>query len=131
LINRGEDLENYQIELDAQSDLLEKKKALLNEIRQSTDTFKAMADPVRQDILMMFMLAKRMNVAQIVEQSHLSRPAISHHLKILKQAGILSSVKEKTEVYYSLTFGDSVIKQLKAIISTAESILNDPAKVLE
>ncbi|MBW7453086.1 ArsR/SmtB family transcription factor [Paenibacillus sepulcri] len=114
-----------------QSKLLEKKKALLHEIRQSTDIFKALADPVRQDILMMFMLSKRMNVAQVVEQSHLSRPAISHHLKILKQAGILISSKERTEVYYSLTFENSVIEQLKAIILAAESLSNDPAKALE
>ncbi|MCU6792813.1 metalloregulator ArsR/SmtB family transcription factor [Paenibacillus sp. WQ 127069] len=122
---------NDQLDLVAQSDLLEKKNALLNEIRRSTNIFKAMADPVRQDILMMFMPAKRMNVAQVVEQSHLSRPAISHHLKILKEAGILSSAKVKTEVYYSLTFGDSVIQQLKTIVHAAESIINDPAKVLE
>ncbi len=111
--------------------LLEKKQALLHEIRQSTDIFKALADPVRQDILMMFMIAKRMNVAQVVEQSHLSRPAISHHLKILKQAGILDSLKEKTEVYYSLTLENSVIDQLKAIIRAAENITNDPAKAFE
>lgn len=111
--------------------LLEKKQALLHEIRQSTDIFKALADPVRQDILMMFMIAKRMNVAQVVEQTHLSRPAISHHLKILKQAGILDSLKERTEVYYSLTLENSVIDQLKAIIRAAESISNDPSKAFE
>ncbi|MET3507276.1 ArsR/SmtB family transcription factor [Halalkalibacter oceani] len=115
----------------SQSVLLEKKQALLDEIRKSTDIFKALADPVRQDILMMFMIAKRMNVAQVVEQSHLSRPAISHHLKILKQAGILDSVKEKTEVYYSLTLENSVIDQLKAIIHAAESLSDDPAKSFE
>ncbi|SFB23141.1 regulatory protein, arsR family [Lentibacillus halodurans] len=113
------------------SALLEKKQALLHEIRQSTDIFKALADPVRQDILMMFMIAKRMNVAQVVEQSHLSRPAISHHLKILKQAGILDSLKEKTEIYYSLTLENSVIDQLKAVIRAAESLSNDPAKSFE
>lgn len=80
---------------------------------------------------MMFMIAKRMNVAQVVEQSHLSRPAISHHLKILKQAGILDSLKEKTEIYYSLTLESSVIDQLKAIIRAAEDISNDPAKAFE
>ncbi|WP_232436763.1 ArsR/SmtB family transcription factor [Paenibacillus senegalimassiliensis] len=117
--------------MSKQDVLLEKKQALLHEIRQSTDIFKALADPVRQDILMMFMIAKRMNVAQVVEQSHLSRPAISHHLKILKQAGILDSSKEKTEVYYSLTLENSVIDQLKAIIHAVESISSDPAKAFE
>ncbi|MFS0722452.1 ArsR/SmtB family transcription factor [Paenibacillus sp. 1P07SE] len=113
---------------DAEHQLLDKKKALITEIKQSTDVFKALADPVRQDILMMFMLAKRMNVAEVVEQSSLSRPAISHHLRIMKQAGILTSVKERTEVFYNLAMGESVVAQLKTIVQLAESILEDPAK---
>ncbi|WP_454192734.1 ArsR/SmtB family transcription factor [Paenibacillus sp. Marseille-Q7038] len=121
-------MEIDQSSIEIPSELLEKKNALLHEIRQSTAIFKAMADPIRQDILMMFMLVKRMNVAQVVEKSHLSRPAVSHHLRILKQAGILST-KERTEVYYNLTFGDTVIEQLKMLIQKAESLLDDPAKV--
>lgn len=113
---------------DANEQLLDKKKALIAEIKQSTAIFKALADPVRQDILMMFMLAKRMNVAEVVEQSSLSRPAISHHLRIMKQAGILTSVKERTEVFYNLAMGDSVVGQLKTLVQLAESILEDPAK---
>lgn len=124
-------MKNEQNAIAIQNDILKKKETLLHEIRQSTEIFKAMSDPIRQDILMMFMINKRMNVAQVVEQFRLSRPAISHHLKILRQAGILSSIKEKTEVYYSLTFGDSVIERLKMIVHTAESILNDPAKMHE
>ncbi|WP_020620748.1 ArsR/SmtB family transcription factor [Paenibacillus daejeonensis] len=113
---------------DANQQLLEKKQALISEIKQSTDVFKALADPVRQDLLMKFMLAKRLNIAEVVEQSSLSRPAISHHLRIMKQAGILTSVKERTEVYYNLAMGDSVVAQLKTIVRLAESILEDPAK---
>ncbi|WP_068783558.1 ArsR/SmtB family transcription factor [Paenibacillus phocaensis] len=124
-------MEIDQSSIEIQSELLEKKHALLQEIRQSTEIFKAMADPIRQDILMMFMLVKRMNVAQVVEKSHLSRPAVSHHLRILKQAGILSSTKERTEVYYNLTFGDTVIERLKMLVQKAESLLDDPTKVHE
>ncbi|GBF76046.1 transcriptional regulator [Paenibacillus sp. 598K] len=108
--------------------LLDKKQALMAEIKQASSLFKAMADPVRQDILMMFMLHKRMNVAEVVEKASLSRPAISHHLRIMKQAGLLSSVKEKTEVYYNLELGDSVVNQLRTIVQLAEQILEDPAK---
>ncbi|MDQ0165592.1 ArsR/SmtB family transcription factor [Bacillus horti] len=124
-------MKDFQMDHASENDLLAKKEALIREIRLSTDIFKAMADPVRQDILMMFMVAKRMNVAEVVEQSPLSRPAISHHLKILKQAGLLSSTKEKTEVFYTLSMGDSVIKQLKKIVQVAEELMDDPAKTLE
>ncbi|MBW4085424.1 helix-turn-helix transcriptional regulator [Paenibacillus sp. S150] len=112
----------------AESALLHKKQVFLNELRKSTDLFKAVADPVRQDILMMFMVAKRLNVSQIVERSPMSRPTISHHLKILKQAGIVNSRKEATEVHYWLTMESSILDQLRSIIRAAEEIENDEAK---
>lgn len=44
-----------------------------------------------------------LNVREITEQTNLSRPAISHHLKLLKDAGIVGVRKEKTSNYYYLT----------------------------
>lgn len=43
---------------------------------------------------------ERLNVGQIVEVATLSRSAVSHHLKILREAGVLESVKEGKEVYF-------------------------------
>ncbi|MGN8647782.1 ArsR/SmtB family transcription factor [Gracilibacillus sp. HCP3S3_G5_1] len=108
--------------------LLKKKEALYNALQDCTEIFKALADPVRQDILLMFMVSKRLNVTQIVEQSPMSRPTISHHLKIMKMAGLLDSRKEATEVFYWLTADDSIVKQLKKIISIVEEIDNHPDK---
>ena len=51
-----------------------------------------------------------MNVNQITDQTNLSRPAISHHLKILKEAGLVSARQEGTANYYFLTFGESTRK---------------------
>lgn len=39
-------------------------------------------------------------VGDITERTHLSRPAVSHHLRILKEAGILKVRKEATKNYY-------------------------------
>lgn len=39
-------------------------------------------------------------VGEITEKTHLSRPAVSHHLRILKEAGILKVRKEATKNYY-------------------------------
>ena len=39
-------------------------------------------------------------VGDITERTHLSRPAVSHHLQILKEAGILKVRKEATKNYY-------------------------------
>lgn len=48
-----------------------------------------------------------MNVKEITEQTNLSRPAISHHLKILKEAGLVNVRSEGTANYYYLTIAES------------------------
>lgn len=53
---------------------------------------------------------KGMNVKDITENTSLSRPAVSHHLKILKEAGLIGVRKEGTANYYYLTIGDSTKK---------------------
>ena len=40
-----------------------------------------------------------MTIGQIAEVATLSRPAVSHHLKILRQAGVLDAQREGREVY--------------------------------
>ncbi|MFD0586540.1 ArsR/SmtB family transcription factor [Paenibacillus sp. GCM10027627] len=92
------------------------------QLRSSSALFLALADPVRQDIIMMLTKHEELNVAQITDQSPMSRSAISHHLKILRQAGLLTSQKSGTEVYYSLDIEDSVA-QLKQFIETTEQIV--------
>ncbi len=59
-------------------------------------------DPNRIEII--FLLGKEgpMNVSDIAAQFHISRPAISHHLKVLKDAGIIQGEKTGQEVYYRL-----------------------------
>ncbi|ELK40584.1 transcriptional regulator [Brevibacillus agri BAB-2500] len=55
-----------------------------------------------------------MNVSQIAEHIPMSRPTVSHHLKILRQAGLLQAKKKGTEIYYRLEIAEaiSLFKQL-------------------
>ncbi|MBE7423277.1 MAG: winged helix-turn-helix transcriptional regulator [Zoogloeaceae bacterium] len=64
--------------------------------------FTALGDEHRQRILLTFEPGERLNVGQIAEVSTLSRSAVSHHLKILREAGVLASRKEGKEVYFWL-----------------------------
>ena len=48
-----------------------------------------------------------LNVNEITRRTSLSRPAISHHLKILKDAGIVGVRQEGTANYYHLTLRES------------------------
>ncbi len=62
--------------------------------------FVALGDDHRQRILLMFEKNERLNVSEIAAASALSRPAISYHLKILREAGVLLSEKRGREVYF-------------------------------
>ncbi len=65
-----------------------------------SDMFVALGDEQRQRILLTFEPGERLNVTQIVSASKLSRTAVSHHLKLLKQANVLKSEKIGKEVYF-------------------------------
>lgn len=62
--------------------------------------FAALGDEQRQRIVLTFEPGERLNVTQLAEVSTLARPTISHHLKILREAGVLASKKEGKEVFY-------------------------------
>ncbi len=62
----------------------------------------ALADAVRQRIILTLLPAGAagLRVGCITEKTHLSRPAISHHLKILKDAGLVSIRQAGTMNFY-------------------------------
>ncbi len=62
--------------------------------------FIALGDEHRQRILLAFEPGERMNILQIVEASTLSRTAVTHHLKVLRESGALASEKVGKEVYF-------------------------------
>lgn len=75
-------------------------QAIPREWRNISRAFTALGDEHRQRILLTFEPGERLNVGQIVEVSTLSRSAVSHHLKLLREAGVLRSEKAGKEVYY-------------------------------
>ncbi|MDU5467056.1 MAG: autorepressor SdpR family transcription factor [Peptoniphilus harei] len=67
-----------------------------------SDTFKALSDPVRLEILNMLKKNGRMNAGEIADNFDLSKATISHHLKILKEQDLIYEEKEKNFIYYEL-----------------------------
>ena len=51
-------------------------------------------------------------VGAITERTHLSRPAVSHHLQILKEAGLLKMRREGTKNYYYFDADAEAMEQL-------------------
>lgn len=62
--------------------------------------FAALGDEHRQRMLLLFERGERLNVGQIAEVATLARSTVSHHLKVLHDAGVLASEKVGKEVYF-------------------------------
>jgi ArsR family transcriptional regulator, arsenate/arsenite/antimonite-responsive transcriptional repressor len=105
----------------------------LDDVRQSFSDcvalFHALGDPARQTILLLLAEHERLNVGQVTEFMHLSRPAISHHLKVLKNAGLVAVSRESRENFYSLLW-DEPIGRLKLLIAQSEIACNSPSSAL-
>lgn len=73
------------------------------------DSFKAMSDPVRREILVMLKKG-RLSAGEISSNFNITGATISYHLSTLRKAGLISEEKEKNYIYYSLN--TSVIEEI-------------------
>jgi DNA-binding transcriptional ArsR family regulator len=64
--------------------------------------FKALADPTRVAIVNRLAGAGEVCVCELVDEFELSQPTISHHLRLLRQAGLVESERRGTWAYYRL-----------------------------
>ncbi len=73
--------------------------------------FKALNDATRREILEI-LKEKDLNAGEIADHFNISKPSISHHLDLLKQAGLVEAVKEGQFISYSLntTVMDEMLK---------------------
>ncbi|MFV0533362.1 MAG: ArsR/SmtB family transcription factor [Cumulibacter sp.] len=69
---------------------------------QDAIVFKALANAVRLQIVSLVAAAPegQVSAGEIVDQFDLSQPTISHHLRVLREAGVLTTHKSSTFVYY-------------------------------
>ncbi|HEY9178120.1 MAG TPA: autorepressor SdpR family transcription factor [Flavipsychrobacter sp.] len=73
--------------------------------------FKALNDQTRREILEL-LKDRDMNAGEIADHFDISKPSISHHLDLLKQAGLIEAEKNGQFVTYSLdtTVVDEILK---------------------
>lgn len=91
-----------------------------------TRLLSALGDPNRQQIIMLLGQKGRLNVGDIAGHFNISRPAISHHLKILKDAHIVIAEKQGQETYYTVD-ADRVVKDMQAVTDIiASCVKNGP-----
>ncbi|MGN0708535.1 MAG: ArsR/SmtB family transcription factor [Faecalibacterium sp.] len=104
------------------------------ELRQLAQEFEscrgillALGDENRQHLILEMMQMNRCDgarVGEITQRTHLSRPAVSHHLRILRQAGILKMRREGTRNYYYLDADHAAMDCLLQMLRHAAQVMD-------
>lgn len=63
--------------------------------------FKALSDPARREILRLLSKAE-LSAGELSEHFDMTKPSMSHHFSVLKDAALITSRREGTTIYYSL-----------------------------
>lgn len=87
----------------------------------ATPLFTVLADPYRQQILLELGATELgSNVTELTAKIALSRPAVSHHLQLLKQVGLVTVEKKGTQSIYHLALSQS-ITQIRTLMDLLEA----------
>ncbi len=81
--------------------------------------FKALNDQTRRDILEL-LKNRDMNAGEIAAKFNMSKPSISHHLDLLKRAGLITSEKKGQFVVYTLN--TSILEDVLSWILTLKKV---------
>lgn len=87
--------------------------------RECRNAFTAIGDETRQLILLVLLESdlSGIRVGEIAEKAHLTRPSVSHHLQILKEAGIVAMRQEGTKNFYYLSVDETQWKEIADLIN--------------
>ena len=109
----------------------EQYQEITRQFAENAAVLQAIGDETRQRILLcMIELPNRaktgVRVGAITEKTHLSRPAVSHHIKILKDAGIVAKRSEGTKNYYYVTNEHA---KFSALLKLFENVMDLSRKI--
>lgn len=79
------------------------------------EVFKALADPTRREVLQLLRRGE-MTAGELTERvsARVSKPSMSHHFAVLKEADLVTSRREGQQIYYALN--TTVVEDVLAII---------------
>ncbi|WP_122647279.1 ArsR/SmtB family transcription factor [Enterococcus mediterraneensis] len=101
---------------------------LKQDLHDLSDFLIALGDEKRQAIIIQLLEEKNcggLQVTSLAETTNLSRPAISHHLKILKEAKIVNYRQEGKKNFYYLNHEQTEIKKLQSFLDKVIRIMNE------
>lgn len=98
------------------------------EFKACQKTLLALGDENRQHLILEMMQMGEcggVRVGMITAKTNLSRPAVSHHLRILKDAGLIKMRREGTKNCYYFDADTEVMNRLLQMIAHAKSIMRN------
>lgn len=90
--------------------------------RQASPFLTALGNPDRQKLILLMIDGAPRSVAELTAKTDLSRPTVSHHLKILKDAQIISEQKVGRKIYYQPQPGQHFYT-LKQLVNTIDELI--------
>lgn len=103
-------------------------KKLAIEFKQCRKILLALGDENRQHLILEMMQMGEcggVRVGAITEKTNLSRPAVSHHLQILKDAGLIKMRREGTKNYYYFDADTEAMNQLLQMLTHTKHIMEN------
>lgn len=105
----------------------EKIELLAEQFNDLRGILVALGDENRQHLILEMMKSGKcsgMRVGEITEKTNLSRPAVSHHLQILKSAGIVKMRREATKNYYYFDVDSRSLELLGETLANIKGIMS-------
>lgn len=99
---------------------MSKPNDVIDLFHKAEPLFVALGDSHRQQIVVQLLQTHKLSVNAITDATPLSRPAVSHHLKILAQAGLVSVERRGTQRLYHLS--DESIEQVNLLEELAGAL---------
>lgn len=99
---------------------------LAQEFRDCRRILTALGDENRQHLILEMMQMGEcdgVRVGAITERTNLSRPAVSHHLGILKDAGLVKVRREGTKNYYYFDADTEAMTKLLRMLTDAKTLI--------
>ncbi len=99
---------------------------LAEEFRECQKILLALGDENRQHLILEMMqmgACEGVRVGAITQQTNLSRPAVSHHLRILKDAGLIKMRREGTRNYYYFDADAGTMDRLLRMLTHAKELM--------
>lgn len=90
----------------------------VEQLEKAADRLRSVAHPMRVTIIELLMENGKLCVTEIYKKCKIEQAGASSHLRILKEAGVLTSRRDGKKIYYSVN-----TKSLKHIIDTVDRCL--------